>query len=201
MGALSVSALVGFRMMSATTPPTEKALIGDALKLNYVPVGASVDYAISKIRASGFFTYDLGVGSSFLLNVANPANSANLQMSKLSRMRFGLFSEFFIMPALSLFGSFDLSTGSFLLTEQELSVASPGTDEVLKMKTIAGSNSLSATSFGAGIAYYIPVPASQKPITDEAPKGPASKKKPAGKGAPAKKGKPKGKAPAKAKPQ
>jgi hypothetical protein len=203
LGALSVSLLAGFRMMSSTSAPSATAPIGDALKLSYLPLGASVDFAISKIRSSGYFSYDLGVGPSFILNVASPANSANLQMSKLSRMRFGALAEFFVMPSLSVFGNFDFSTGSFQLGAQTLSFASDGSDNVLQLSTQAGVNKLSALSFGGGVAYYIPVPASQRPATgkDTESKEPASKKKPAGKGtAPAKKGKTKGKAPAKVKP-
>ncbi len=189
MGALSVSALVGFRMMSSATT---SGLVNDTLSMSYVPVGASVDFAISKLRLSGLFTYDLGLSPKFILSVQNPSNTLDLQMAKLSRLRFGALGEFFVMPALSVFGMFDYATGSFEIASGPLSIFSEQANEEIKVSVVGGKNKLSAMTFGGGIAYYIPPPKSQRTKVEQEPKssGPASKKKPAGKG-PAKKGNPK----------
>jgi len=189
MGALSVSALVGFRMMSSATT---SGLVNDTLKMSYVPVGASVDFAMSNLRFSGLFTYDLGLAPKFILSVQNPSNTLDLQMAKLSRLRFGALGEFFVMPALSVFGMFDYATGSFEIASGPLSIFSEQANEEIKVNVVGGQNKLSALTFGGGVAYYIPTPKSQRTKVEQEPKssGPASKKKPSGKG-PAKKGNPK----------
>ncbi|MEY3902380.1 MAG: hypothetical protein RL189_1686, partial [Pseudomonadota bacterium] len=100
MGPLSVTALLGFRTMSTTTNGDVK----DTLSFSYLPVGLSVDFALKKLRASGYFSYDLGLGAKFALSVAQPANALDLKAQKLSRLRFGAFAEFFVMNSLSVFG-------------------------------------------------------------------------------------------------
>jgi hypothetical protein len=183
MGPLSVSALLGFRTMSASTDGAVK----DTLSFSYLPVGLSVDFALKKLRASGYFSYDLGLGAKFALAVAQPANELDLKMQKLSRLRFGAFAEFFILNSLSVFGMGDYATGSFETTGGPLTILD---GEEVAVNVVGGQNKLSALTFGGGIAYYLPVPASQRAPEPVKPPAKTPGKKPAGKGS-GKKAKPK----------
>lgn len=186
MGPLSVSALLGFRTMSASTNGDVK----DTLGFSYLPVGLSVDFALKKLRASGYFSYDLGLGAKFSLAVAKPANELDLKMQKLSRLRFGAFAEFFVLNSLSVFGMGDYATGSFETTGGPLTIFDGNSNEEVPVNVVGGPNKMSALTFGGGVAYYIPVPASQRPVEPVKPPARTPGKKPAGKG-PAKKAKPK----------
>jgi hypothetical protein len=188
-GSFSISALLGFRM---TNSATTSGAVNDTLGMSYVPVGASVDFAIKKLRASGYFAYDLGIGPKFVLTVAQPSNTLDLKMTGLSRMRFGALGEFFFMKSLSAFGMADYSMGSYSISGGPLTIFNKETNEEVAVSVVGGKNKISALTFGGGIAYYIPAPMSQR---GEAESKPATPKKPAGK-QPAKKVKPAKPAPA-----
>ncbi|NBW83271.1 hypothetical protein EBR21_16095 [bacterium] len=181
-GSLSISALLGFRM---TNSATTSGSVNDTLAMGYVPVGMSVDFALKKLRLSGFFAYDLGISQKFVLTVAQPSNTLDLKMSGLSRMRFGGLGEFFILKSLSAFGMADYSMGSYTIAGGPLTIFNSAANEEVAVKVVGSKSKLSAMTFGGGVAYYIPAPASQR---GEGESKTTSPKKPAGK-QPAKKAK------------
>ncbi|MFZ9518843.1 MAG: hypothetical protein ACO3A4_00030 [Silvanigrellaceae bacterium] len=179
-GSLSLSAVLGFRM---TNSAETKGTVNDTISMSYVPVGISVDFAMKKLRASGYFSYDLGIGPKFLLTAAQPSNSLDLKMSSLSRMRFGGLAEFFILKSLSVFGMGDYSMGSYAIAGGPLTIFNTVSNEDVPVKVADGTNKFKAVTFGGGVAYYIPVPASQR---GEAESRPTPTKKSGGKPAPKK---------------
>jgi hypothetical protein len=189
-GAISVSALLGFRMTNCAT--TSGGSVNDTIGMSYLPIGMSIDLAMKKLRTSAYFSYDLGIGPKFVLTVAQPSNTLDLKMTGLSRMRFGALGEFFILKSLSAFGMADYSTGSYTFGGGPLTIFNKETNEEVAVSVVGGKNKISALTFGGGIAYYIPAPLSQR---GEAESKPATPKKPAGK-QPAKKVKPAKPAPA-----
>jgi hypothetical protein len=82
----------------------------------------------------------------------------------------------------------DFATGSFTTTGGPLTISDGG--EEVAVNVVGGPNKLSALTFGGGVAYYIPVPASQRATEAVKPPAKTPGKKPAGKGS-GKKAKPK----------
>lgn len=187
IGSFSASLTAGYRMMTAST---NDGVVKDNLSARYVPLGLSLDYAIKKFRASGYFSYDLGVGQKFVLQVSEPANSLDTKMSGLSRVRFGVAAEFFISKSLSIFSMADYSMGSYTISGGSLFIQDDaGTSS--EVNVLGGKNKFAALNFGAGIAVYFPPPTSQRDkisslneaqeqLIEKTKKGKAKPKKPTG---------------------
>lgn len=155
-GKMSVSALVGFR----TTSTKATGAFNDEISFSYIPVGASVDYALGKIRTSAYFTYDLGMSPKIKLSVDSTKSSLDAKISGLSRLRFGALGEFFVMPSLSVFAQGDLAMGGYKNEAGALILADSAGDP-LPTTYQPNNNKLSGLTFGGGVSYYIFTPASQ----------------------------------------
>ncbi len=155
-GKMSVSALVGFR----TTSTKATGAFNDEISFSYIPVGASVDYALGKIRTSAYFTYDLGMLPKIKLSVDSTKSSLDAKISGLSRLRFGALGEFFVMPSLSVFAQGDLAMGGYKNEAGALILADSAGDP-LPTTYQPNNNKLSGLTFGGGVSYYIFTPASQ----------------------------------------
>lgn len=160
--AFSLSTSVGFR---ATKSDLASGAVQDTLKLNYVPIGLSADFAFQKLRLSGYANYDIGIGSSLNLSVPDPSNSVDIKLSKLSRVRFGALAEFFILNSLGLFASFDYAIGSYESGSGPLSLKDSGSDGSYNVMVASSQNKLTGMTIVGGLSYYFAVPASQKPVT------------------------------------
>ena len=57
-GAISVSALLGFRMTNSAT--TSGGAVNDTIGMSYLPIGMSIDLAMKKLRTSNFSTRSRG---------------------------------------------------------------------------------------------------------------------------------------------
>lgn len=179
-GKISLSTSVGFRATTAKTLGPNA--YNDEMKLNYLPVGVSLDFAVKNFRTSGYFNYDLGMSPKLKLSVDKTVSSLDAKISSLSRMRFGLLGEFFISPAFGLFAQADYAMGSFKNDTGSLTLADQDGAPVPAIY-VANDNKLKGLTFGGGISYYIMQPASQKRKSLAAPQKGKPKKiqKPASK--------------------
>lgn len=99
-GSLGISAIVGFRGTSANV----EGSFSDERQFNYLPIGLSVDYTIGSLRLSGLGLFDLGLSPKFVVSSPETNTKAELEVKNLSRLRFGVVGEFFILKNLSVFG-------------------------------------------------------------------------------------------------
>lgn len=156
-GKMSVSALVGFR----TTSTKATGAFNDEISFSYVPVGASFDYALGKIRTSAYFSYDLGMSPKLKLSVDATQSSLDAKISSLSRLRFGALGEFFVMPSLSVFAQGDFAMGGYKNEAGALILADLDGGGV-PTTFQPNNNKLSGLTMGAGVSYYLSTPASQR---------------------------------------
>lgn len=173
-GALSISALLGFRASSAKTAG---AVMSDALSLSYIPIGASVDFALQKFRASVFAAYDLGMSPKLTLTESETKIETPVPLTGLSRLHFGAAGEFFVLPSLSLFAEGGFVTGSYTNADAPITLTlGSGADATkVESKVVGGTNKISGFTVGGGLSYYIPAPASQRGAVKAETKPPPKK--------------------------
>lgn len=155
-GKMSVSALVGFR----TTSTKAKGPFNDEISFSYLPVGASLDYSLGKIRTSAYFTYDLGMSPKLKLSVDSTKSSIDAKISGLSRLRFGVLGEFFVIPSVSVFAQGDYTLGGFKNEAGSLILTAVEGDP-LPVTYQPNDNKFKGLTFGEGVSYYVFTPASQ----------------------------------------
>lgn len=148
MGALGVSALVGFRSTSAKVDGP----FNDERQFSYLPIGASVDYSLGALRFSGLGIYDLAMSPKLTVSSASTNTKAELEVKGLSRLRFGALAEYFILKNLSVYASGELVTGSFENSEGSFAVQD-NEKNPLDVTVSAVKNKMSGFSIGGGVAY------------------------------------------------
>jgi len=152
---MSVSALLGLRMASSKLT----GAFVDELSFMYIPIGASFDYMLGSLRFSAYSTFDLGLSPKLKITV--PATSASLEpkLASLSRIRFGAFGEYFIIPALSVFAQGDYGIGGYKSEKGEKEIDLGDTEQSKRIGFLsANDNKLKGLTFGGGVAYYFPPP-------------------------------------------
>ena len=158
-GDSAISLLVGYRRTSAKTI----GQFSDEVLFAYLPVGMSYDYASRKMRLSGYLNYDLGLSPQMKLTVENTGSTLNAKISGLSRIRFGGLSEFFMNPNVSFSIFADYATGGFKNESGTLNFEADSKELIPASYVANEKNKISGLSFGAGFAFYVPAPASQRP--------------------------------------
>jgi hypothetical protein len=154
---MSVSALLGLRMASSKATGD----FNDELSFMYIPIGASFDYMLGSMRFSGYATFDLGMSPKLKITVPSTGDSLEPKLSSLSRIRFGAFGEYFIIPALSVFAQGDYGMGGYKSDagQKEIRLGGGENGETVALLA-ANENKLKGLTFGGGVAYYFPAPKS-----------------------------------------
>jgi hypothetical protein len=156
-GSMSVSALLGARLTSSKATGD----FNDELSLMYLPIGASFDYLLGRLRMSGYATFDLGLSAKLKISVPATGDSLEPKLASLSRIRFGALGEFFIIPALSVYGQADYGMGGYKNDTggKEFRVNLPSSPDT-PAQLATNDNKLKGLTFGGGVAYYFPPPKS-----------------------------------------